>query len=42
LVDGEPTICFDVLGCKDEAEFRSLNFAIDLEGFTEAMSDAEE
>jgi hypothetical protein len=42
LVEGEPTLCFDVLGCKDKAEFQSLNFGIDLDGFTEAMSDAEE
>jgi hypothetical protein len=30
------------LGCKDKTEFQSLNFGIDLDGFTEAMSDAEE
>jgi hypothetical protein len=42
LVENQPTLCFDVLGCKDKTEFQSLNFGIDLDGFTEAMSDAEE
>ena len=42
IVENEPFICFDVLGCKDKAEFQSLNFGIDLEGFDEALDDAEE
>ena len=42
LVEGKPTLCFDVLGCIDKTVFESLNFGFDLDGFTEAMSDAEE
>ena len=42
IVEKEPFLCFDLLGCKDKTEFQSLNFDIDLDGFEEAMSDAEE
>jgi hypothetical protein len=42
MVGGVPTLCFDVLGCEDKASFQSLDFGIDLDGFDEAMSDAEE
>jgi hypothetical protein len=42
IVDGNPMMCFDVLGCKDKAEFQSLDYGIDLDGFSEAMDDGEE
>lgn len=42
IVDGEPFLCFDVLGCQDKSEFQSLDFGIDLDGFQEVMNDAEE
>ena len=42
MVNKEPYLCFDVLGCIDKNEFESLKFTIDLDGFDEAMSDAEE
>ena len=42
MVNNEPHLCFDVLGCIDKNVFESLKFTIDLDGFDEAMSDAEE
>jgi hypothetical protein len=42
VIDGKPVLYFDMLGCKDEAEFQSLDFGIDLEGFQEALDDSEE
>ena len=42
IVDGNPMMCFDVLGCKDKAEFQSLDYGIDLDGFSEAMDGSEE
>ena len=42
MVNNDAYLCFDVLGCIDKNEFESLKFTIDLDGFDEAMNDAEE